>query len=187
MPAFFLTLLACLLVTAASREQLRVARLSAALGAGTGLFVAIGLSSIVTSAVAAWAGWLIAPSMAGAAKQMFVALALILGAVELAFLRSGPVPKEPTRSVGAIALVLFFKQLTDASRFLVLGFSVVTGDPYLAAAGGALGSGAALCIAVMAGAEWEARVPVRKLALGLAAVLFVAAIFTGLSARGILG
>jgi hypothetical protein len=41
MPALFLSLLACLLLTLAGREQVRVARLSAALGPGTALLVAI--------------------------------------------------------------------------------------------------------------------------------------------------
>lgn len=53
MPALFLSLLACLLLTLAGRDQVRVARLSAMLGAGTGLFVAIWLSAMATSALAA--------------------------------------------------------------------------------------------------------------------------------------
>lgn len=185
MPAFFLTMMACLVVTLAGREQVRTARLSAALGSGAVLLVIVWFSAIATSALAAWAGTLIAPLMPPEAKQMFVAIALLLSALELFFLRAGPQPKEPTRSAGAIAIVMFAAQLTDGARFLVVALTLQTGDPVLAAAGGALGSGLALTAAVLAGGEWEAKVPQNLLSYGLGGLLALVAIVTGLSARGI--
>ncbi len=187
MPAFFLTLIACAVVTVAGREQVRVARLSASLGSGTGLFVAIWLGAILSSAIVAWLGTEIAPMMPAAGKQMFVALALAFSAAEVAILRAGRKPEEPTRSTGAIFLVLFSAQLTDAARFLVLALSVATAQPVLAAAGGALGSGLALSAAALAGADWEEKLPVRRLAWGVGGVLFAVAIVIGLSARGLFG
>lgn len=187
MPALFLSLLACLLLTLAGREQVRVARLSATLGPGTGLFVAIWLSAIATSALAAWAATLLAPAMPPAARHMFVALALGLAAIELAVLRPGKPPREPTRSTGAILLVLLAGQLTDSARLLVAALVLATGDPVFAAVGGALGSGLALSVAVLAGAQWERHVPRRRLALGLAVVLLLAALVIGLQVRGIIG
>lgn len=187
MPALFLSLLACLLLTLCGRDQVRVARLSAMLGAGTGLFVAIWLSAMATSALAAWAATLLAPLMPPAARHMFVALSLGLAAAELIVLRPGKPPREPTRSAGAILLVLLAAQLTDSARLLVLALVLATGDPVFAAVGGALGSGAALSIAALAGAQWERRVPVRLLSHILAGVLLLGAIVIGLQVRGIFG
>jgi putative Ca2+/H+ antiporter (TMEM165/GDT1 family) len=187
MPAVFLSFLACLLLTAAGRDQVRVARLSAGLGPGMGLLVAIWLSAIAASFAAASVGSYLAPALPPAARQMFVALVLVLAAFELVVLRAPRAPTEPTRSTGAILLVLLAAQLTDSARLLVLAIALATGDPWLAAAGGTLGSGAALTLAALAGGEWEARVPLRPVTLGLAAVMLIAAVVIGLFARGLLG
>ena len=186
MPAFFMTFLACALVTLAGREQVRVARLSAALGPGAGLVAAIAFSTLIASAFAAWIGQALAPAMPAPARQMFVALALLLAALEILLLRAPARPREPTRSTGAIALVLLAAQITDAARFLVLAMSVFGGNAVLAAAGGCAGSLAALMMAVLVGKEWEAMVPVRMLAKVIAGVLALAALLIGLSARNII-
>ena len=187
MPAFFMTFLACALVTLAGREQVRVARLSAALGPGAGLVAAIAFSTLIASAFAAWIGQALAPAMSSApARQMFVALALLLAALEILLLRAPARPREPTRSTGAIALVLLAAQITDAARFLVLAMSVFGGNAVLAAAGGCAGSLSALMVAVLVGKEWEATVPVRMLAKVIAGVLALAALLIGLSARNII-
>ena len=55
----------------------------------------------------------------------------------------------------------------------------------------ALGAGPGLLVACWlawsAGGEWEARLPLTALRYGVAAALIVAALVTGLGARGILG
>jgi hypothetical protein len=94
---------------------------------------------------------------------------------------------EPTRSLGAIALVLLAGQVTDAARFLVLALSVATGNAVLAAAGGALGSGAVLTLAWTLGSEWEARLPLAAIRLALGGLFRLAALIVGMSARGIIG
>ena len=187
MSAFFLALLACALAVVAGRDQLRTARLAAGLGPGPGLFAAIWASALLTSLVAAWLAQAVSPTLSSAARMMFVAMALALAGVEVLVLRPGKKPAEPTRSVGAIFLVLSATQLTDAARFLVLALAVATGDPWPAALGGAIGSGAALSVAALAGAEWERRVPLGVLRWTIAALLLLAAIITAISARGILG
>lgn len=186
MPPFFLIMMACLIMTLAGREQLRTARLSAALGNAGLLLGIVWGCSIATSAIAAWLVTLLAPVMAPEAKQMFVAFALLLCAADLAFLRAGPAPKEPTRSAGAIGIVTFCAQLSDAARFLVVALSVQTGEPVLAAAGGAFGNGLALSLAVLAAGVWEARVSQRLLSYTAAGVLALVAIVMGISVRGII-
>ncbi|MEC9150045.1 MAG: TMEM165/GDT1 family protein, partial [Pseudomonadota bacterium] len=96
-------------------------------------------------------------------------------------------PREPTRSLGAMAIVLFARQLTDASRFLVAAFAVVFATWPLAALGGTIGGGAAVVLAWTLGGQLESRLPLRGLRIALAVLLFVLAVLTGLSARGIIG
>ena len=187
MPTFFLGLLAAAAVTLAGREAVRVARLSAALGAGTGLLVAVWLAGIGSCAITAWLGALVAVQVVPDAKSMLVAIALLIAGLALALLRPGPPPAEPTRSTGAITLVLCGAQFASAAGFLLFALSAGTGEPALAATGGAAGSGATLSAAWALGSDWEVRLPLRWLRFGVAGVLMLAALVTGLGARGILG
>lgn len=187
MPAFFLALLLCFMVTLAGREQVRVARLAQALGSSAGLIVAIWVSVLAASALAAWLGHTLAASLDSGARAMFATLVLGLTALELALLKPKPAPKEPTRSLGAIVLVQLAGQFTGATALLTGTIALAMGDPWLAGTGGALGSGMALILAAMAGAEWERRVPLRAVALGLALLLLLAAMAIALMARGIIG
>ncbi len=187
MPALFLALLTSALAMIGAPIALQTARLSGALGAGAGLLVVCWVTAAATAALAAWAGAWLAPLMAPAAKAMFVAAALAVSSLELLFIRSRAAPAEPTRSLGAMALVLLAGQVTDAARFFVLALSVATGAPALAAAGGVLGSGAVLTAAWASGAEWERRVPLRAVRLGVSGLFMLAAIVVALSARGVIG
>jgi len=187
LPSFFLALIAAAAATLGGREAVRVARLSAALGAGTGLLVACWLGCILACALSAWLGAGIAAQLGPEAKAMLVAIALLLAGIELLVLRPGRAPAEPTRSFGAILIVLGAAQLTAAAGFLVFALAGATGAPWLAAAGGALGSGAVLTGAWSLGHEWEARLPLGVVRHAVAGLLILAAMVTGLDARGILG
>ena len=187
MPSFFLALLAAAAATFGGREAVRVARLSVALGAGNGLLAACWLGCVVACALSAWLGAGIAAQLAPDAKAMLVAIALLLAGLELVLLRPGRAPAEPTRSFGAVLLVIGAAQLTAAAGFLVFALAGATALPVLAAAGGAIGSGAVLTGAWAMGAEWEARLPLGWVRYGVAGALVFAALATGLSARGLLG
>lgn len=186
MPSFFLALIAAALATLGGREAVRVARLSAALGGGGALLVAGWLACAIACMLAARLGVGVAGELVPDAKAMLVAIALLLAALELLVLRPGRAPAEPTRSFGAVLLVLGAAQLTAAAGFLVFALAGATGSAWLAAAGGALGSGGIFTAAWSMGAEWEVRMPIRLLRYGVAALLLVAALVTGLSARGLL-
>ena len=185
MPSFFLALVAAALASLGGREAVRVARLSAALGGGGALLVAGWLACAFACMLAARLGAGIAGELAPEAKAMLVAIALLLAGLELLVLRPGRAPAEPTRSFGAVLLVLGAAQLTAAAGFLVFALAGATGAPWLAAAGGALGSGAAFTAAWSMGAEWEVRMPLGLLRYGVAGLLLAAALVTGLSARGL--
>lgn len=187
MPALFLALLTSALAMLGGRSARLVARMAEALGGSAGLLLTGWLCAIATSALAAWMGAWLAPQMPPAGKAMFVALALGLAAIELLVTRDRPAPAEPTRSLGAVALVLIAAQATDAARFFVLALAVATAEPGLAAAGGALGSGAVLTVAWALGGEWDARLPHRALRLAVSGLFLIAAVVVALSARGIIG
>jgi hypothetical protein len=187
MPALFLALLTSALAMLGGRSTRLTAGMAGILGQSAGLLVVGWFAAIATSALAAWAGALLAPKMAPAGKAMFVALALALAAIELLVARGRAVPAEPTRSLGAISLVLFAGQLTDAARFFVLALAVATGTPVLAAAGGALGSGAVLSAAWALGEEWDLRLPLRAVRLGVGALFGLAAVVVAMGARGLTG
>jgi hypothetical protein len=178
--------MAAALTTLGGREAVRVARLSAALGGGGALLVAGWLACAIACMLAARLGAGIAGELVPDAKAMLVAIALLLAALELLVLRPGRAPAEPTRSFGAVLLVLGAAQLTAAAGFLVFALAGATGAPWLAATGGALGSGTVFAAAWSMGAEWEARMPIGLLRYGVAVLLLAAALATGLSARGLL-
>lgn len=185
MPAFFLTLLAAAIVTFAGRDQLRVSRIGGTLGAGTGLIVAIIASAIIASAIAAWFSGTLEGMLTPAAKQIFVALALGLAALELLFFKSGKRPAEPTRSAGAIFIVLVSTQIFDAARFLIVALALATGEPILCAIGGGLGGMIALIIGAISGDDWERAMPIALMRYIAAGLLGLAAIVLFLIARGI--
>jgi len=175
------------LATLAGREAVRVARLSQALGGGAGLLVALWIATAASSAFAGWLGAGLGQQLPGAGKTMFVAIALALGAAELVVLRAGRTPREPTRSFGAILVVLLAAQLTDAARFLILALAGASTAWWLVAAGGAIGAGIALTAAWAMEDEWEKRLPLGALRWSAASLMLLAAVFIALTARGLLG
>ena len=118
MTPLLFAMVASLLAATGARDQLLVARLAAALGRGNGLLVVALASSAMTATIAAWAGAMLARTMSESAATMFVAIALLLAAGECAWPNRERAPREPTRSLGAMAIVLFARQLTDASRLI---------------------------------------------------------------------
>lgn len=187
MPPFFLALIAAAAATLGGREAVRVARLSASLGAGAALLSACWTAAAIGCALSAWLGSEIAGQLAPEGKAMLVGIALLLAGLELMIRAPGRAPAEPTRSFGAILLVLAAAQLTSAAGFLVFALAGATAAPGLAAAGGAAGSGAVLTAAWTAGGDWEKRLPLNALRYATAALLLAAALVVGLSARGLLG
>src|SRR5688572_22794821 len=109
---------------------MRVARLSAALGGGFALLIASWLACGISCFLAARLGVAIAAGLSSEAKAMLVAITLLLGAGELLVRRAGRTPVEPTRSFGAILLVLGAAQLTAATGLLVVALAGASGTPW---------------------------------------------------------
>lgn len=186
MPSFFLALIAAFLADAGARDQRLVAALSARLGASGGLLVAGWVATALTAAIAAAAGAGIAQLLPPSGKTMFVAFALLLAALELAWPIRRSEPKEPTRSLFAAAFVVASLQVGDGARFLIVALAAATGAPAFAGIGGAIGGAAGLTLGWALGADLTRRFPLRAARLTIAALLLLAAIWTALNARGVL-
>lgn len=177
---FFLSLAAAAAVSLAGREAVRVAQLSAALGPRIALLAGCWLGCAIGSGFAAWIGAQASALLVLDARRALVPIALLLAAGELALLRPGRAPAEPTRSFGAIVIVLGAAQLASAAGLLILALATLA-EPELVAIGGTLGSGAAFTAAWRAGRTWQARMPLFALRWVLAVLLLLAALATGLT------
>lgn len=183
MDSFLFSLLLVFALALGGRDQWLVARWSDALGRGSPLLLVGLASATLTAALMAWAGAGFAAMLPARAAQMLVAFALAIAGVELAWPVRLKEPREPTRSLGAIAIVLAARQVGDGARFVVFAFAAQASLPATAALGGALGGGAAIALGWSLGAAGLARLPLRALRLALAAGLILAALFIGLNAR----
>lgn len=184
MPSFFFALAAAALATLGGREAVRVARLSAALGASVVLLLAGWLACLVASVLAAWLGAAVAGEFTAGARTGIVAILLLAAAVELLVLRPRPAPAEPTRSFGAVLLVLGATHLTAPAGLLVCALAAASGATWSTAAAGALGSGVVFTAAWSMAGAWETRLPQRLTRPGIAALLLASALATAWSAWG---
>lgn len=183
MDGFLLALLLVFALALGGRDQWMVAHWADGLGKSLPLLL-IGVASAAVSAVTmAWVGAEFAALLPRRAAQMLVAFALAMAALELAWPVRVKQPREPTRSLGAIAIVLLARQIGDGARFAVFALAAWASLPQTAALGGALGGAAAIALGWSVGATRMSRWPLRPLRWGLAACLIVAALFVGLNAR----
>ncbi len=165
-------MLAVLAAGLGARDQVLMARL-----AGRGSVLAIGLvCAALTTAAAGWAGHTIAPQINGPTRSILVAMALGFAAVELIFVRPGRKPLEPTQSLGALTVVLLAQQLTDAARFTVFAIAAASPVPWVAVAGGAIGSAATVLAGWLGGRDWEAQ-PLGRIRRGLGIALLLVTIY----------
>jgi putative Ca2+/H+ antiporter (TMEM165/GDT1 family) len=184
MDSFLFSLLLVFALALGGRDQWLVARWAEALGRRGSLLVIAMASAALTAALMAWAGAGFAAMLPARAAQMLVAFALAIAGVEMAWtVGREPPPREPTRSLGAVAIVLAARQVGDGARFAVFAFAAQASLPATAALGGAIGGAAAMAMGWSLGAAGLTRLPLRPLRLVLAAGLILAALFIGLNAR----
>ncbi|QDH35895.1 hypothetical protein [Porphyrobacter sp. YT40] len=183
MDGFLIAALLTFALATGGRDQWMVARWADGLGPSRGLLAVAVLSAIASAAAMAWIGAEFAALLPRRAGQMLVAFALGAAALELAFPVRLKSPQEPTRSLGAIAIVLLARQIGDGARFAVFALAAWSAVPFTAGLGGALGGAAAVAAGWSAGGATLARWPLRTLRLILAAGLALAALFVGLDSR----
>jgi putative Ca2+/H+ antiporter (TMEM165/GDT1 family) len=183
MDGFLLALVLVFALALGGRDQWLVARWVEALGQGLPLLLTAIACSVLSAAAMAWVGAEFAALLPRRAAKMLVAFALGLAALELAMPIKAQTPREPTRSLGAIAIVLLARQIGDGARFVVFALAAWANLPLAAGLGGALGGAAAVTLGWSVGAAGLARWPLRAVRWTLAAGLLVAALFIGLNAR----
>lgn len=183
MDSFLFALLLVSALALGGRDQLMVAQWADALGQSTGLLVIAAASSALAAGAMAWVGAEFAALLPRRAAQMLIAFALAIAAAELVWLTRPKAPQEPTRSLGAFAIVLFARQIGDGARFAVFALAAWANLPLTAGLGGAIGGAAAVAMGWSVGAAGLTRWPLRTLRRVLAAALLVAALFIGLNAR----
>lgn len=182
MSSFLFGFAAALLLTIGARDQVLVARLADPLGAL--ILLAALVSAVFTAGLMALAGDAIAAMLPDVARQMLVAIALVVAAFELLWPTREKRPKEPTRSAFAAFVVLLARQWGDAARFLLFALAAATALPAFVALGGAAGAGVALAGGWAMGEDLEA-LPLRIFRLAMGGVVLIAGLAMGLSARGI--
>lgn len=183
MDGFLLALVLVFALALGGRDQWLVAQWSDALGQAAPLLLTGMIAAALSAAAMAWVGAEFAALLPRRAAQMLVAFALAAAAVELAWPVKQVPPQEPTRSFGAIAIVLLARQIGDAARFAVFALAAWASLPLAAGLGGAFGGAAAVALGWAVGGAGLARWPLRGVRLALAACLIVAAVLIGLNAR----
>ena len=157
MSGFLLALLAALAAGVGARDQLLVARMAARQGPDQSrrpLLLLIALAAALLSAgLAGWAGSIAAPQLVPRARNLLVAMALGLAALELLLVRPGRRPKEPTASLGALAIVLLAQQAIDAARLLIFALAASSAVPLFAVLGGMIGCAATAVLGWAGGAR----------------------------------
>lgn len=183
MDSFLLSLLLVFALAMGGRDQWLVAQWADALGRRGSLLALAIASACIAAGAMAWLGAEFAALLPRRAAQMLVAFAFAIAAFELAWPVRIKEPSEPTRSLGAIAIVLLARQVGDGARFAIFALAAWATMPATAALGGAVAGSAAVALGWGIGAEGLARLPLRILRFVLAACLIVAALFIALNAR----
>ncbi len=183
MDVFLLSLVMVFAIALAGRDAAVMAALAERLGRAP-LLLAAGMACAgLSAALMAWLGSTFAALLPYRAAQMMVAFALGFAALELALPVKSMPPAEPTRSLGAIALVLLARQLGDAARFVVFAFAALAHLPWVSGLGGALAGAGALWLAWSLGATGLARYRMALWRRLLAGFCAISAVFIGLDAR----
>lgn len=183
MDVFLFSLVMVFAIALGGRDAAVMGALADRLGRAP-LLLAAGIGSAAASAgLMAWLGSTFAALLPYRAAQMMVAFALGFAALELALPIKVREPAEPTRSLGAITLVLLARQVGDAARFVVFAFAALAHLPWVSGLGGALAGAGAIGLAWSAGAAGMARYPVALLRRLLAGLCAIGGVFIGLDAR----
>lgn len=183
MDSFLFSMLLIFAIALGGRDQVLVARLSSTLERSTQLLVLGGVCALVSAGVMAFAGSTMAGILPPRAADMLVAFALAIAAFELAWPVKLMPMDEPTRSYGAIGIVLLARQIGDAARFVIFALAAEATYPLVTIIGGSIGGFAALALGWSMGSDLEVKIPLRPIRLSLAACLIVAALLIGLNAR----
>ena len=181
--ALMAALVAAALAQVGDRTPWLAAILADRYGAGRVIGMAM-LAILAASGLAAFAGMLLAPMLAPNAKQLMLALAIVLQGGGALF--PAKAPERLTRwRIGAFAtaaLGLFILAFGDGVQFIVVTLAARSTVPVLAAVGATIGSLVVVVPAALTGeAAWTA-LPLRPLRIGIGVDFLLAGAFLALGA-----
>lgn len=184
MDAFLAALLGCLVGEIGGKSQLLTLALATRFRRDGVVISGLALAAIANAALGAAAGAFIGPMLGNDARLLFLAIALLL--LGLGMLWPVKLPDTladwPTGAFLTTALGLFILGFGEGTQFLIAGIVTRTGDPFMAAAGGAVGAIAALVPVVLLRDVFLKRVPVRILRVAGAILMLIFAAASAISA-----
>lgn len=169
-PAF----IAALFAAWGEKTQLIVAQLSARTGRPGRVLFGLLLAAALSSAVAGWAGVLIASTITIRAMSLMVALALLFAGVAGFIPRKANEGATKTPAILAAFILCLAAEMGDRVQFLTFAIAGRFDQPLLAAAGGAAGLTLACVPAAMLGDDFARSVKLR-LVRPVLAILFLVA------------
>jgi Ca2+/H+ antiporter, TMEM165/GDT1 family len=187
MDALLLALIACMAGEMGDRSQLLSMMLGIRYRQKGWLILGLCMAAAVNATLSAYAALLIVETMSVDARHLFMALAFLIGGVTMWL---------PTRAPSRLAqwrigpgFSSFFGLLIigfgEGAQFLIMGISVARGDPAFAAAGGTLGIIIACLPAMLMGAAFFTRLPVRIIRLCAASMFLIIGGVVAVNALGI--
>lgn len=136
-----IALLGCLLGEMGDKSQWLVLALASRYRRDGAVLAGVAVAAVCNAALSAGAGALLGPMLAGNARLLFLAFSIVFLGVGLVFRVKRPDTLDGW-TLGAFmttALGTFILGFGDGPQFLILGIATRTGDPVLAAIGGAIG------------------------------------------------
>ena len=147
----------CIVASLGGRAQRTTAVLKRELGARGSLLAIVLVTAAAASAAMGYLGAALADPLIGLSRAMLIAAGLVAAATGLLLPTRAPETKEPTRSLGAITLALFWHQLFDPPRWIAFSVALALVQPEFAAlsvwAGSAAGLIAAWCFPALTGKD----------------------------------
>ena len=172
MDALLTALIGCLLGEIGDKGQLLALALATRFERNGPVLLGIAVAALASAVIGALAGAVLAPMLGSDARLLFLSLALLFLGAGMLWPTRPPDPLAGWR-IGPFltaALGLFILSFGDGSQFLILGIATRTGDPVMAALGGAVGIGAAMAPVVIWRDDLLKRVPLRALRIGGAVI-----------------
>jgi putative Ca2+/H+ antiporter (TMEM165/GDT1 family) len=177
-PAF----VAALLAGWGEKTQLIVAALSARSGRPGLVLAGLAVAAAASSALAAWAGTLIAATITIRAMTLMTALALLFAGIAGFIPRKANEGETRTPPVLAAFILCLAAETGDRVQFLTFALAGRFDTPVLAAAGATAGLVLACAPAAMLGADFGRVVPLRIVRPALAILFLVAGFIVGVNA-----
>jgi len=188
MDALLLALLGCLLGEIGDKSQLLILALATRYDRNGAVIAGIIVAATANALISAFAGAWIGPMLGADARLLFLALSVLFLGAGLLWRVKAPdtLTGWPTGAFLTTALGLFILGFGDGPQFLILGIATRTGDPALAAIGGAIGVIAALVPIVLLRDRLLASIPVRLIRGAGAAILLLTGGIMAITALGLL-